>query len=459
MSDRERIFRQIAANRAAADAREIEPVRDRIRALKRLLRLIRGHLPVMLNALYDDLGKSDFEAMATEIYPLISVLKYMIRRLPRLAAPKRVGVSVLNFPARGKIVQEPYGQVLIVTTWNYPLLLTLEPVIGAYAAGTRVVVKLSKRATHSMHFLRWLLEECFQPGRVLVIDNELDFSEVLAERFDYIFFTGSQSGGREVLAAAAPNLTPVTLELGGKNPCIVDESADLRVAAKRIVWGKFSNAGQACAAPDYLLVNRRIHDGLMHEIARAIRDFYGNSPLDSPDYPSIIDADAYQRLSRLAGHGRLVAGGETSAERLMISPTVLDRIDAGDELLSGEFFGPLLPVAEFVSTEELFMMLKGRGKPLALYYFGTDRKIMERLIFSTSSGAVVFNDVMTHFINPEMPFGGVGASGMGAYHGRRTFETFSHAKPVMKQSAWFDWPFRYPPYGGWRKRLLERLCR
>ena len=459
MSDRERIFRQIAANRAASDAREIEPVRGRVRSLKRLLRLLRGHLAEMLRALHDDLGKSDFEAMATEIYPLISILKYMIRRLPRLAAPKRVGVSFLNFPARGRIVQEPYGQVLVVATWNYPLLLTLEPVIGAYAAGNRVVVKLSKRATRSMLFLRWILEECFQPNRVLVIGSELDFSEVLAEKFDYIFFTGSRPGGREVLAAAASHLTPVTLELGGKNPCIVDESADLRVAARRIVWGKFSNAGQACAAPDHLLVNRKIYDKLMREIAQAIRDFYGDSPLDSQDYASIVDPAAYQRLSALAGHGRLIAGGETRAEHLKISPTVLDRIDAKDRLLGEEIFGPLLPVVEFVSAEELFMMLKGREKPLALYYFGTSRAMMKHLVDCTSSGAVVFNDVMTHFINPEMPFGGVGASGMGAYHGRRTFETFSHAKPVMKQSAWLDWPFRYPPYAGWRTRLLRWLCR
>ncbi len=459
MNDRDRIFRQIAANRAAAANRDIEPVADRVRALKRLLQLVKIHRREILKALHDDLGKSDFEVMVCELYPLIELLKFMIRKLPRLAAPKRAGVSLLNFPARGRVVPEPYGQVLVVATWNYPLLLTLEPLIGAYAAGNRVVVKLSRRSVQTMHFLRWLLEECFHVSRVVVVGNELDFTEILAEKFDYVFYTGSATGGREVLTASAPNLTPATLELGGKSPCVVDEGASLRIAARRIVWGKFTNAGQTCVAPDYLLVHRRIYDAFMVELSRAIRDMYGDSPLDSPDYSTIVDQQAYNRLSELATHGRLVAGGETRAERLMISPTVIDRLDNDDPLLHEEIFGPLLPVVEFASTEELFMLLKGENKPLALYYFGNNRAVRRRLISETSSGAVVFNDVVTHFINPEMPFGGVGTSGMGAYHGRKTFETFSHYKPVMTQCGRLDWPFRYPPYAKWKQRLLEWMCR
>ncbi len=457
-ADRLNLLDRLEARRALADACDYPSVGERKKRLRRLLSLLIEYRRVAAAALRDDLGKPEFESYSTELLPLTSILRYLIRRLPGLARPRRAGVSWMNFPATGRLIPEPYGQVLVVATWNYPLLLALEPLAGAYAAGNQVVLKLNARAPHVAGFLRWLVGEAFGEEAV-VIDNEIPLSELLERRFDYIFYTGGAPGGRDVLRAAAEHFTPVTLELGGKSPCVVAPGANLRVAARRIVWGKFTNCGQTCVAPDYLMVHSSLKEKLMIHIQTAIHEFYGEHPLESADYGRLIDVRAYERLSRMSASGRLIDGGDKDPERLAIEPSVVDRLEPDDPLLSEEIFGPLLPVVTYKDDSLLLSELRRRGKPLALYCFGGDRRLRRLLRRGTSSGALVFDDVVTHFINAGMPFGGVGGSGMGAYHGRRTFETFSHYKPEMTQSSWLDLPFRYPPFSRLRTAFLELLIR
>ena len=457
-TEKQKLLDRIRENRRLAASGNTIPLERRRMLLDRMLKLLIGHRDAVFQAVKDDLGKSEYEVITTELMPLVSIVRYLIRRLPRLAAPKRLPVSILNWPARGRLLQEPYGEVLIGATWNYPLLLTLEPLAGAIAAGNYATVKLAERAPRTMHFLNWLIEESFS-GEVIAVGCEMSWQELLEEPFDYIFFTGGSASGRKVLAAAAPNLTPVTLELGGKNPCIVAPGCNLTVAARRIVWGKFTNSGQTCIAPDYLVVHASIKEELMRRIQTVIREFYGETPLASPDYPHLIDHAAYERVSRLVGSGRLIAGGDKDPERCAIEPTVIDRLEPDDPLLNEEIFGPILPVVEYESDSEMLSEIRRHGKPLALYCFGGNRRLRKILRGNTSSGALVFNDVVTHFINPGMPFGGVGTSGMGAYHGELTFRTFSHAKPEMSRGTFVDFALRYPPYPNWLVKLLKLLVR
>ena len=452
------ILDRLKARRQRADAGDYPDVKHRRTRLKKLLSLLIERREAAMSALNDDLGKSKFESLSTELLPLAGILRYLIRKLPSLARRRRVGVSWMNFPASGYVVPEPYGTVLVVATWNYPLLLALEPLAGAYAAGNQVVIKLHDRSPHVKSFLQWVIEEAFE-GEVIVVDSEIPFEELLKERFDYVFYTGNENGGREVLRAAAGNLTPATLEMGGKSPCIVAPGANLKIAARRIAWGKFTNCGQTCVAPDYIIVQDALKDRLADQLKCAITDFYGDQPLESPDLGHMVDSRAYERISRLASGGRLICGGDKHPEAFAVEPTVVDRLKADDPLLDEEIFGPVLPIVTYEDERELFAELRRHGKPLAMYCFGGNRKLRARLCSEFSSGALVFDDVVTHFINSDMPFGGVGASGMGAYHGKRTFETFSHYKPVMTQSRWFDLPFRYPPFSKFRTSFLEFLLR
>ena len=456
--DKQSILDRLEARRKLSDACDYPNVRSRRVRLKKLLSLIVEHREAAVSALQEDLGKSEFESLSTELLPLAGILRYLIRKLPGLARRHRVGVSWMNFPASGYVVPEPYGMVLVVATWNYPLLLALEPLVGAYAAGNQVVLKLTDRVPNVKRFLQWLIQEAFD-GEITLIDSELSFEELLKERFDYIFYTGNENGGHEVLRAAAEHLTPATLELGGKSPCIVAPGANIKVAARRIVWGKFTNCGQTCVAPDYLIVHADLKARLMEALRETVSDFYGEETLESPDLGHLVDSRAYERASRLISNGRLVCGGDKKPERLSIEPTVIDRLAADDPLLNEEIFGPVLPVLSYEKESELFSEIRKHGKPLAMYCFGGDRALRERLRSGCSSGALVFDDVVTHFINPDMPFGGVGSSGMGAYHGKRTFDTFCHYKPVMAQSRWFDLPFRYPPFSQLRTALLRWLLR
>ena len=449
---------RLEARRQRADVCDYPDIRHRRTRLKKLLSLVIAHREAAISALHEDLGKSKFESLSTELLPLAGILRYLIRKLPSLARRRRVGVSWMNFPASGYVVPEPYGTVLVVATWNYPLLLALEPLAGAYAAGNQVVIKLHDRAPQVKDFLQWVIQEAFD-GEIVVVGSEVPFEELLKERFDYIFYTGNENGGREVLRSAAENLTPATLEMGGKSPCIVAPGANIKVAARRIVWGKFTNCGQTCVAPDYVIVQEDLKDELTDQLKLVISDFYGDQPLESPDFGHLADSRAYERASRLAAEGRLICGGDKHPEEFSLEPTVVDRLKADDPVLNEEIFGPVLPVVSYDSESQLFAELRRHGKPLAMYCFGGDRKLRAKLCSGFSSGALVFDDVVTHFINPDMPFGGVGNSGMGAYHGRRTFDTFCHFKPVMTQSRWFDLPFRYPPFSKFRTSFLEFLLR
>ncbi|MCQ2352650.1 MAG: aldehyde dehydrogenase family protein [Victivallaceae bacterium] len=442
-----------------ADDRVFPDVKARRAVLRCFRAALISHRDAIIEALQSDLNKCPFETLSGELLGVLGILGFLEKKLPKLAAPRRRKVSPINFPASGCLLPEPYGAVLVVSTWNYPLSLALEPLLGAYAAGNRVVVKLPARARRTTALLRWLIEKTFPLDEVVVVSDEMHLKELLERPFDYIFLTGSATAGKLALRAAAEHFTPVTLELGGKSPCIVDHTADLKRAALKIAWGKFSNAGQTCVAPDYLLVEESVCGELVRQLGIAIRQMYGENPLKSPDCGSIIDASGYERLSKMLSHGRLLYGGEKDPASLRIAPTVIDQLDAADPLLKEEIFGPLLPVITFENEEELVARLPKLPKPLALYYFGNDKRKMKFLRESTSSGALVFNDVVTHFLNFHLPFGGVGASGMGCYHGRQTFETFTHLKPVMKQSRFWDFSFRYPPYGKLRMKLMKFLTK
>ncbi len=409
-------------------------------------------------ALYADLGKSDFESRITEIMPLLASLKLLIRRLPNLTRLRRVGVSVLNWPGRGRLRAEPYGQVLIFGAWNYPFLLALDPLAAAVAAGNRVLLKLSPQAPATAQIIAEMIESCFPDGEALVLPRNIAFDTVLAERYDYIFFTGNAQNGRAVMRRAAENLTPVTLELGGKSPCVVDSSAHIPTAARRIVWGKFLNAGQTCVAPDYLLVHSKIKDELLNEIRTCVRRFYGENPAENKNFPRIVNDAHFERLLPLLEKGRLITGGEKNRTTLYIAPTVIDQISPDDPVMQQEIFGPILPVLEIGSLQDAVKFINSRPKPLALYYFGDGRQ-RERLLVSTSSGGVCVNETVTHLINTSMPFGGVGESGMGVYHGRYGFDTFTHYKPELLKWNRFDLPFRYPPNSNWKRRLARLLCR
>lgn len=454
-SSKTALLTAMEANREFFRGGKRDSVPRRREMLRDVLAFLRTHRSEIFSALNADLHKSEYEAAATEYLPLCGALRYLIRKLPSLARARRGAISPLNFPARGRILPEPYGQVLVFATWNYPLLLALEPACGALAAGNRVVLKLTGKAQRTTQFLRWMIAECFPNGEMIPVQEEIGFDELLDGKFDYIFFTGGEAAGKHVYARAAEQLTPVTLELGGKSPCLVCKDADLRLAAKRIVWGKFTNAGQTCIAPDYLLVQQECKEPFLFELRRWIRTFYGDAPLENPDYPWLINEPHYARLAKWMEHGRLIAGGERNPNRFCIAPTVIDGIEWDDPLMKHEIFGPVLPVLTFRSDEELLAMLKGKPKPLALYCFGGSRRFRRALLDATSSGAVLFDDVVMHFVNSGLPFGGIGESGIGAYHGRWSFETFTHYKPVMYQSRWVDWPMRYPPFRGWKLKLMK----
>ncbi|MBE6357215.1 MAG: aldehyde dehydrogenase family protein [Lentisphaerae bacterium] len=409
-------------------------------------------------ALAADLHRSNADTLMAEFIPLIDIIRCLEKYIFSLASETLSGAPA-TFPATAKLYREPYGRVLVISTWNYPLLLSLEPALGAFAAGNRVILKLSPRSPYTNSAMVKLLKSCFSSDEILVVNDEMELHELLSYRYDYIFFTGSSSAGKEVCMHAAKNLTPCTMELGGKNPCIVAEKANLKIAARRIAWGKFFNAGQSCAAPDYLLVQKDIKDEFLNHLAAEIRNVYGQNPLDSGFCSGMPDDDAYNRIIHFISGGRLISGGDKNPASRVIEPTVIDRLPEDSPLFQEEIFGPVLPIRQFATDEELQAYLAGLDRPLAAYCFGGSEKLKKFLRDRFSCGAMVFNDVLIHFCNMNIPFGGVGKSGFGAYHGAKTFLTFTHEKPVMIQSSWFDLPFRYPKFSNLFRKVLEWLYR
>lgn len=434
---------------------------ERKQALLQLQRSIVEHIPELEDALWTDLHKSAHEAYMTEVSIVLHELKTAIKGLKQWMKPKCVGTPYFLWPSRSKVYSQPYGVVLMMSPWNYPVQLSLVPLISAISAGNAVVLKTSPDAPATNRVLSSIISKAFKPSQVqlIIADKETDLSisqALLAQQFDYIFFTGSGRVGQIVMEAATKHLTPLTLELGGKSPCIVTADADLSVAARRIAWGKFVNAGQTCVAPDYLLVDEKVKDSLLQKIKETIRAFYGDNPQESADYARIVHSRSLERLKGLLAGEQIYCGGEVDETDLYIAPTVLTNVSLDAPVMQDEIFGPILPVITFSSLQEAIDLINERPKPLALYVFG-NKRVAKQILGSTSSGGACVNDTLLHLANGHLPFGGVGASGMGAYHGKKGFDTFSHQRSVLTSFNAIDLRIKFPPYGKkikWLKRLM-----
>jgi aldehyde dehydrogenase (NAD+) len=423
-----------------------------------LIRFVSDHEEAMLAALKADLGRCAAEARLADILMVRSELKLMRRNLRSWLQPRNVRTPLAAQPAKSWLQQEPFGLVLILGTWNYPFQQILLPLAGALAAGNAAVVKLPELATQSSSLMATHLPQYVDPAAVIVFTGGPETaSELLAQRFDKIFYTGSCRVGRIVMKAAAEHLTPMTLELGGKNPAFVAPDAPLEVTARRIAWGRFINAGQICVAPDYVLVPEPLRRALIDSLGRAILRFYGPNPQASTSYGRIVNHQHFTRLVGLMDEGRTAIGGSHDAADRYIAPRVLTDLPAGAAVLQEEIFGPLLPVVGYQTMEEAVAFIRKRPKPLALYLFTQDRSLQSRILNETSSGSLVINDVVVNQIVPELPFGGVGNSGMGSFHGRYTFDAFSRSKAVMRRSLWPDPDLRYPPFSNKKDLLAQRL--
>ncbi|QSW88096.1 MULTISPECIES: aldehyde dehydrogenase [Flavobacterium] len=419
----------------------------RKQTLKKLLYNIQKNEDLIVKALYDDFKKPEFEAVLTETNYVISDLKDTIKNISKWAKPKRVFPSLLNFPSTDYIYKEPYGRVLIISPWNYPFQLALCPLIAAVAAGNKVTVKPSELTPHTSAIIAKIVEKTFHINHVEVVEGGVEVSnKLLAERWDYIFFTGSVSVGKIVAKAAAENLTPVTLELGGKNPCVVDESADLKLAAKRIVWGKFINAGQTCIAPDYILIQKNMKVNFITFLIEEIIKAYGKKIDKSPDFARIINTKNWVRLDQMIERDKIIFGGETNHDKLYISPTLIEEPSLESAVMREEIFGPILPILTYETENDIHNIITKYEKPLAFYIFSENNSFAKKLIQKYSFGGGAVNDTVIHFSNKRLPFGGVGQSGIGAYHGQMSFDTFSHHKSIVKKGNWLDLPMRYAPY-------------
>ncbi len=431
------------------------PVSFRLAMLKKLRDAVDRYEEEIGAALAADLGKSGYESFMCETGLVRGEISWMLRHTGRLARERTVPTPLAQFAARSFRKFSPYGNVLIMSPWNYPLLLTLDPLADAIAAGNTAVVKPSAYAPATSALLAKMVGELFPPEYVAVVTGgREENAALLEEKFDFIFFTGSQSVGREVLRHAAEHLTPTALELGGKSPCIVDETAKLALAARRIVFGKYLNCGQTCVAPDYILCHRDVKDQLVELICKEVRRQYGEEPLQNPDYGRIVNEKHFNRLLGLIDPAKTVLGGQSSPDTLQIAPTVLDGVTESDPVMGEEIFGPILPVLTFDRFEELYDRLSGGPKPLALYLFSQNRPRVREAAARFQFGGGGVHDVVIHLATSAMGFGGVGESGMGAYHGRAGFEAFSHCKSVVDKKTWMDLPMRYQPY---RKKLYGGL--
>ena len=431
------------------------PVSFRRKMLRRLLDAVNRREAEIGAALAADLGKSGYERFMCETGLVRGEISWMLRHVGRLARERTVATPLAQFAARSFQRPSPYGSALIMSPWNYPVLLTLDPLADAIAAGNTAVVKPSAYASATSALLAELIGECFPPEYVAVVTGGREQNAaLLEERFDFVFFTGSQAVGREVLRHTAERLTPAVLELGGKSPCIVDETARLPLAARRIVFGKYLNCGQTCVAPDYILCHSSVKDRLVELLCGEVRRQYGENPLENPDYGKIINEKHFHRLLGLLDREKTVLGGQSSPESLQIAPAILDNVVESDPVMQEEIFGPILPILTYDRFEDLYDRLADRPKPLALYLFSEDRPRIREAMDRLQFGGGCVNDVVIHLATSAMGFGGVGESGMGAYHGRAGFEAFSHDKSIVDKKTWMDLPMRYQPY---QKKLYGRL--
>lgn len=429
--------------------------------LSNLIRLKNGlkkHEKKLMKALREDLCKSEFEAVMSEALPVYAEISNAIKHLKGWMKPKKVWTPLAAFPGRSLIYPEPHGVALIISPWNYPIQLPLEPLVSSIAAGNCTILKLSELSPYSSAALADMIKDTFQECYVAAVQGDASVSTaLLQEKFDYIFFTGSPRVGKIVMKAAAENLTPVTLELGGKSPCVVDKTANIELAAKRIVWGKFLNAGQTCIAPDYIFAYNDIHEKLIEHMEHYIKEFYTDDPLSNEDYPKIINRDNFDRLLGLIDGDKVVYGGKCDESRLKIEPTIMTEITHYDRVMENEIFGPILPILNYENLSEVEDFINARPKPLAFYVFTEDKSVEDRLIERVSFGGGCVNDTVMHIISSRLPFGGVGNSGMGSYHGKFGFDTFSHFKGVLKKASFWDIALRYPPAGNKLKYLRKLI--
>ena len=432
------------------------PAEFRLKQLESLKEAMIRHEADLAAALKEDLGKSRMESYMCEIGLTLSELTWMQKHLRNLMRSKRVSTPAAQFAAKSFRSPSPYGTVLIMSPWNYPVLLTLDPLIDAIAAGNTAVVKPSAYAPCTFNVMKTMIGECFPAHYVAMVDGgRAENQALLQQRFDMIFFTGGKTVGREVLRHAAEYLTPVTLELGGKSPCIVDSTAKIRLAAKRIVFGKYLNCGQTCVAPDYILCDKRIRDELITAILAEIEKQFGKEPLKNPNYGKIINEKHFERILGLINGEKLVYGGQSEPESLRIAPTVLNNITWDDAVMGEEIFGPLLPILTFDTLDEALDTVESHPHPLALYFFSEDKAAQKKVLDTCRFGGGCINDTIIHLATSDMPFGGVGESGMGSYHGRVGFETFSHYRSIVDKKTWMDLPIRYQKY----TRLKEKMLR
>ncbi len=431
------------------------PVAFRVEKLKKLYNAVKDREEEIGLALKEDLGKSGYEAYMCETGMVLEEIRYMIRNLKKFAANQRVPTPLAQFAAKSYIKPSPYGNVLIMSPWNYPFLLSVGPLADAVAAGNTAIVKPSAYSPATSKVIVSILSEVFEPGHVAVVTGgRKENADLLAQKFDFVFFTGSQNVGKEVLRHTAETLTPAVLELGGKSPCIVDDTAKIQLAARRIVFGKFLNCGQTCVAPDYILCHKNVKDALLQALQQQITQQYGENPLNHPNYGKIINEKHFDRICSLIDPQKTVFGGKTDRENLRIAPTVLDHVTWDDPVMGQEIFGPILPILTFEHIQEVYDLLRNQSKPLALYLFSENQKTVRNITERCAFGGGCVNDTVIHLATTHMGFGGVGESGMGNYHGKAGFDAFSHTKSIVDKKTWIDLPIRYSPY---RRGLYEKL--
>ena len=432
------------------------PVSFRIDALRRLYDAVSGSEKEIHDALRKDLGKSGFESYMCETGLVLEEISYMLKHVRRFAGEKRVRTPLAQFHSRSYKKPSPYGVTLIMSPWNYPFMLTLSPLVDALAAGNTAVVKPSAYSPNTSEVIRQILTKCFEPQYVSVVTGgRAENTCLLHEHFDYIFFTGSQSVGKEVMRSAADHLTPVTLELGGKSPCIVDQTANIKLAARRIVFGKYLNCGQTCVAPDYVYCHRSVRDRLIKEIVKQIRRQFGKKPLDNKNYGKIINEKHFDRILGLIDKEKVVFGGNSDRDALRIEPTVMDNVTFSDAVMQEEIFGPVMPVLTFDSLDEVIRNVNAMPHPLALYLFTSSKATAKKVTARCGFGGGCINDTIIHLATTEMGFGGFGESGMGSYHGKTGFDTFTHYKSIVDKKTWLDLPMRYQPY----RKMHEKMVR
>jgi len=438
---------------------QTKDISKRKQLLKKLLAEVTKREKDIIAALYADFKKSEYESVMTEIAIVVSDLKRTIKNINGWTKPQSVMPVFLNFPSSSKIYKEPYGVVLVISPWNYPYQLALAPLIGAIAAGNTVVLKPSELTPNTSKITKEIIKAVFETNHVSVAEGGVDVStKLLAQRWDYIFFTGSVTVGKIVAKAAAQFLTPITLELGGKNPCIIDETANIKLAAKRIVWGKLINGGQTCIAPDYLLIHTSVKDKFVEYYQKEVTKAYGENPETSKDFPRIVNQRNFDRLAIMLENEKILVGGKTNREDNYISPTLIDEPSLDSEVMKGEIFGPISSVISYNNEEDIHKIISNYEKPLALYIFTGKNSFAKKMIANYSFGGGTVNDTTVHFANHNLPFGGVGESGIGSYHGKQTFDLFCHKKGIVKRYNWLDIPLRYAPYNG-KLNILKTLMK